>query len=89
MSRVKWKEAFYNEEPAIIDDTSSQDSVRIRKDIEYVQGDGQFIESHWRCLEQKIPTSDWIYYQKLMNHDDALEIISGAIAEIAETIGGN
>ena len=44
MSRVKWKEAFYNEEPAIIDDTSSQDSVRIRKDIEYVQGDGQFTQ---------------------------------------------
>lgn len=86
MSRIEWRETYFNEEPSKIDTTSSRAFVRIRKNIEYVQGDGEYIESHWKCLEQKIPVEDWELYRQIMDHDSALNDIYDGMAEIASIV---
>jgi hypothetical protein len=44
-----WYDGYSAEEPAKID-FSSRKWVRVRKNIEYVEGDGEFIEPHWHYL---------------------------------------
>ncbi|MBR5386437.1 MAG: hypothetical protein IK142_02535 [Clostridiales bacterium] len=84
-----WYDGYSAEEPAKID-FSSRKWVRVRKNIEYVEGDGEFIEPHWHYLERKIAKEDWDLFQEVQGHETTLDDVQNALIELAEMlVGGN
>lgn len=74
--------------PSDIDQISSKVYVFIRKDFELIPSDGEDRPAHWCWMEQKIKKSDWELYEKLLNHDIALDDVYAALTELAEIIAG-
>lgn len=62
--------------------------VRVRKDFEYIEGDGEFIEAHWHFMEKKIAKEDWEIFQSVQGHDVALDDVYSALTELAGIIVG-
>ena len=67
---------------------SSRNWVKVRKDFEYVEGDGELIEPHWHFLEKKIAKEDWEIFQSVQGHDVALDDVYSALTELAGIIVG-
>lgn len=77
--------------PLTLDDRSSKKYVYLRKDILLVNAvfdKDMYIPAHYEWLEQKIPKSDWDFYQKTIGYDEALNDVYAALTEIAEMIVG-
>lgn len=86
---MDWYDAYSSQEPERID-FSSKKWVRVRKDIEFVEGDGEYIEPHYRYKEKKIRREDWELFQDVQKHDTTIDDIMDGMVELAELItGGN
>ena len=62
--------------------------MRVRKNIEFVPGDGEYIEPHWKFLEKKIRREDWELFKEVQNHDTSIDDIMDGMVELAELITG-
>lgn len=82
-----WYDGYSAEKPTEVD-FSSKKWVRVRKDIEYVAGDGEFVEPHWHYKERKIPREDWDLFVSVQSHEASIEDLEDAIIEIAEMVVG-
>ena len=74
------------DKPAQIDRDSSKKYVYIRKDFTFVAGDGEENPAHWEWQEAKLPKDLMIVYDKTTSHDEALDDVYAALAELAEII---
>ena len=84
---MDWFEAYSLEKPEQVDFTSKK-WVRVRKNIEFVPGDGEYIEPHWKFLEKKIRREDWELFKEVQNHDTSIDDIMDGMVERAELITG-
>lgn len=77
--------------PSSIDMTSSQVYVYVRKNIELVpetvNGD-EIISAHYKWDEIKIPKEVWEIAKETFEHNEALDDVYEALAELAEMIVG-
>ena len=77
---MDWFEAYSLEKPEQVDFTSKK-WVRVRKNIEFVPGDGEYIEPHWKFLEKKIRREDWELFKEVQNHDTSIDDITENFSE--------
>lgn len=67
---------------------SSRNWVKVRKDFEYVEGDGEFIEPHWHFLEKKIAKEDWDIFCDVQKQEITIDDIIDGMIELAGLITG-
>ena len=71
--------------PDALDSTSSKVYVYVRKNFVLVPAEEERPE-HWTWDEMKIPKEDWAVYEQVLGHDEALDDVYDALAELAEMI---
>ena len=74
-----------NIRPSDIDVTSSRVYVYIRKNIKLIEQKDN-IPTHYEWEETKIPQEVWMFCEKTLNHDNAINDIYDALIELAELI---
>lgn len=73
--------------PAALDRTSSKIYIYVRKQFELITAT-EDIPAHWSWQETKIRKDDWLLYESLMEHNNALDDVYAALTELAELIVG-
>lgn len=81
------------EKPVVLDQTSSKVYVYVRKDFVEVpasgeEGTSEYRPTHWEWMECKIRKEDWVIFEKVLGHDDALDDVYAALTELADMIVG-
>lgn len=77
--------------PSEIDDTSSKDTIYVRKDFVEVptyDGDNNQIGTHWQYMENEIPRDDWETYKKVIENENAMIDTQLAICDLYEMLTG-
>ena len=84
-----WRKVYSatDEQPDVLDVTSSKKWNYVRKDFVYIEGT-EDNPAHWEFLEMKVLKSDWELFSSVMDHGEALDDVYDALAELAEMIGG-
>jgi len=73
--------------PAALDRASSQKYNYVRKNFELIPATEE-TAAHWTWEECKIPKDDWVIYESVIAHDNALDDVYAALTELAELIVG-
>ena len=73
------------DKPAAIDTTSSKIFVYVRRNFNQVEAQGEENPAHWEWEEAQISKDALVIYQE---HNEALDDVYAALAELAELIVG-
>ena len=79
-----WRKSESKIKPVLIDTTSSQAVVYVRKNIEEVTRDD---ETLYVYDEQEVKKEDWDLYKTVLDNSSELADIEDALVEIANLIG--
>lgn len=79
-----WRKSESKIKPVLIDITSSQTVVYVRKNIEEVARDD---ETLYVYDEQEVKKEDWDLYKTVLDNSSELADIEDALVEIANLIG--
>jgi len=79
-----WRKSESKIKPVLIDITSSQTVVYVRKNIEEVTRDD---ETLYVYDEQEVKKEDWDLYKTVLDNSSELADIEDALVEIANLIG--
>lgn len=79
-----WRKSESKIKPVLIDTTSSQTVVYVRKNIEEVTRDD---ETLYVYDEQEVKKEDWDLYKTVLDNSSELADIEDALVEIANLIG--
>lgn len=74
-----------NTRPADLDTTSSHFYVYIRRNIEHIP-ETEDTPAHYAWEETKVSKENWGIFERVLNHDTALNDVYEALAEIATLI---
>jgi len=84
-----WKKVYSatSERPDALDTTSSKKWNYVRKDFVLIEATEEN-PAHWEFMEKKVLKEDWETFMSVADHDEALDDVYDALAELAEMIGG-
>jgi len=72
--------------PLSVDSASSKDNVIVRKDLVHtVNEDGNDV---WDYQYKIVSKDDWFAFSEIIDNSDSLAVVTDAIVELAEIIGG-
>jgi len=80
-----WIKAESKDKPSMIDESTSEVYVYVRKDIEEFEREE---ETFYSYLEQKIKKEDWSLYESILSNTSDISDVQDALIELAEMVVG-